>query len=156
MLFRSFKASVGYTPFTDLGAYLGTTLNRFSEAHIGNIQIAPNSSNGTILTKSGNLTLSTPSGSNVAITTTTTILGDLTLSGNAAVPGPGSGTLRANYLEVPNITPIGSVVLWAGRSDNLPSNPGVTMWAVCNGQTFNTYTYRTLHSIISKIGRAHV
>ena len=23
------------------------------------------------------------------------------------------------------------------------------MWAVCNGQTFNTYTYRTLHSIIS-------
>ena len=144
-----FKASVGYTPFTDLGAYLGTSSNRFSEAHIGNIQIAPSSSDGTILTKSGNLTLSTPSGSNVAITTTTTILGDLTLSGNAAVPGPGSGTLRANYLEVPNVTPIGSVVLWAGRSDNLPSNPGVTMWAVCNGQTFNTYTYRTLHSIIS-------
>ena len=43
--------------------------------------------------------------------------------------------------------------MWAGRSDNLPSGTVngsvVTMWAVCNGQSLNTYTYRSLHAVIS-------
>lgn len=156
-----FKASIGYTPTSNLNAYLGTASNRFSEAHIGNIQIALGSgtnpsplsgdADSTIRTRTGggNLVLATPVGNNVAITTTTTITGDLTLSGNNTVPQAGSGTLRANYLDVPNVTPIGSVVMWAGRSDNLPNVTGVAMWAVCNGQSLNTYTYRSLHQIIS-------
>jgi microcystin-dependent protein len=155
-----FKASTGYTPLSNLGAYLGTTINRFSEAHIGNIQIAPGAADGTITTRSGggNLTITADVGSNVAITTTTTLSGNLTLTGNNVVPGPDSGTLTARYLAVPNITPIGSVVMWAGRSDNLPSNPGIIMWAICNGQALNTYQYSSLHSIISNTygGTAYV
>jgi len=142
-----FKASIGYIPTTNLGAYLGTSTNRFSEAYIGNIRIAHSTNDGTIETTSDNLILD--SANEIEIKKTTSLIGNLTLSGPNVVPGPNSGTLTAAYLDVPNVTPIGSVVLWAGRSDNLPSNPGITMWGICNGQALNTYTYRTLHAIIS-------
>ena len=141
-------AGVGIVPDDSKGAYIGTSTLPFSDAYIGNIKIGV-TNDQTIDTSSGNLVLNSAEGSNVAITTTTTISGNLTLSGVSTVPGPDSGTLTASYLAVPNITPIGSVVIWAGRSDNLPSNPGITMWAICNGQSLNTYTYRTLHEIIS-------
>jgi microcystin-dependent protein len=141
-------AGVGIVPDSDKGAYIGTSTLPFSDAYIGNLKIGV-TNDQTIDTSSGNLVLNSAEGSNVAITTTTTISGNLTLSGNSVVPGADSGTLTASYLAVPNITPIGSIVLWAGRSDNLPSNPGITMWSICNGQSLNTYTYRTLHAIIS-------
>ena len=43
--------------------------------------------------------------------------------------------------------------MWAGRSDNLPTGTVngsiVTMWNLCDGTELNTYTYRSLHKIIS-------
>jgi hypothetical protein len=142
------SAGIGFVPDSDKGAYIGTSSLPFSDAYIGNIKIGV-TNDQTIDTSSGNLVLNSAEGSNVAITTTTTISGNLTLTGNNVVPGSDSGTLTANYLAVPNITPIGSIVIWAGRSDNLPSSPGIIQWGICNGQTLNTYTYRTLHAIIS-------
>ena len=54
------------------------------------------------------------------------------------------GIITAGFLDVPNITPIGGLVLWSGTNTNFPNG-----WAVCNGSSFNTYTYRLLHKIIS-------
>jgi microcystin-dependent protein len=141
-------AGIGFVPDSDKGAYLGTSSLPFSDAYIGNIRIGV-TNDQTIDTSSGNLVLNSATGSNVAINTTTTLSGNLTLTGNNVVPGPDSGTLTANYLAAPNVTPIGSIVIWAGRSDNLPSSPGITQWGICNGQTLNTYTYRTLHAVVS-------
>ena len=141
-------AGVGIVPDESKGAYIGTSSLPFSDAYIGNIKIGV-TDDQTIDTSSGNLVLNSSVGSNVAITTTTSISGNLTLSGNNVVPGPDSGTLTANYLAVPNITPIGSIVMWAGTSDNLPSSPGIIQWGICNGQELNTYTYSSLHAIIS-------
>ncbi len=141
-------AGVGIVPDTSKGAYIGTSSLPFSDAYIGNIRIGV-ANDQTIDTSSGNLVLNSAVGSNVAINTTTTLSGNLTLTGSSVVPGPNSGTLTANYLAVPNITPIGSIVMWAGTADNLPSSPGIIQWGICNGQDLNTYTYRTLHAIIS-------
>jgi hypothetical protein len=141
-------AGVGIVPDDSKGAYIGTSSLPFSDAYIGNIKIAV-TNDQTIDTSSGNLALGATSGSNVAITTTTTINGDLTITGDNTVPGPGSGTLTANYLAVPNITPIGSIVMWSGRTDNIPSSPGIIQWGICNGQSLNTYTYNALHAIVS-------
>ncbi len=64
-----------------------------------------------------------------------------------------TGIITAGYLDVPNITPIGGIVIWSGTVTNFPSG-----WAVCNGQALNTYTYRQLHSVLSNIygGTAYV
>jgi microcystin-dependent protein len=141
-------AGVGIVPDDSKGAYIGTSSLPFSDAYIGNIKIGV-TDDQTIDTSSGNLVLNSAVGSNVAINTTTTLSGNLTLTGNNVVPGPDSGTLTANYLAVPNITPIGSIVMWAGTADNLPSSPGIIQWGICNGQELNTYTYSSLHAIIS-------
>ena len=72
--------------------------------------------------------------------------------GNNVPPGDRSGTIRANYLEIPNITPIGGIVLWAGTSGNLPTGTVngsiVTNWLVCSGQELSVVTYSSLYAII--------
>ena len=104
----------------------------------------------TITSGPGDIVVSTGIGRSVGVNTSTYIVGDLDVHGSAFPPhAKYSGTIRADYLDVPNVTPIGSVVMWAGRSNNLPNVSGIAMWEICTGQDLNTYTYRKLHSIIS-------
>ena len=130
--------NTGIVPDVDSGAYIGATGKAFSEAHIDGIRIGV-AGTTTIDTRGGNLVLTAPIGSNVAISTSTTINGNLDMTA-------GSGRISANYLDVPNVTPIGSVVMWCGTINNYP-----TGWAVCNGGPevgLSTITYSTLFSII--------
>ena len=109
----------------------------------------------TIVASANDVEVNAGTGKSISLKKSTYITGDLEVRGTAdnVPPGANSGTIRANYLEIPNITPVGSIVMWAGRSDNLPSGTVngsvVTMWSVCNGQSLNTYTYRSLHAVIS-------
>ena len=43
-----------------------------------------------------------------------------------------------------SVVPFGTIEMWAGLSSSIPSG-----WLLCNGQSLNTFTYRTLHSFIS-------
>jgi microcystin-dependent protein len=117
-------------------ASIGTAIKPFINAYIGKIRIAV-TDDGTIDTSSGNLKLGAGTGSNVAISTTATITGDLNMTS-------GSGVIRANYLDVPNVTPIGGVVIWAGTIGGIPSG-----WALCNGQAVSRTTYPALFTTIS-------
>ena len=173
--------NTGIVPDSDFGAYIGKNSQAFTKAYIGDVQIGAASSTTidtrneglTISASGGNLTLKSATndvvvtstlgdievnaGSGKSITTneSTIIKGDLEVRGQGTnvPPGDRSGTIRGNYLEVPNVTPVGSVVMWAGRSDNLPTGTVngsvVTMWNMCDGSDLNTYTYRALHKIIS-------
>jgi len=104
-------------------------------AGFGNITLAQTDAN-TINTSSGNLKLSAVSGSKVAITTSVTINGNLDMTA-------GSGRISANYLDVPNISPIASIIMWPGTISNFP-----TGWAVCNGGALSTTTYASLFAIL--------
>lgn len=117
----------GIVPDTDEGAYIGSSAKPFSEAHVGEIKVAVTNDN-TIDTATGNLTLSASIGSNVAISTDVVV----------------SGTLTTDYLEAPNVSPVGSIVMWPGGTGDIPSD-----WRRCDGTSLNTYTFRALHQIIS-------
>jgi microcystin-dependent protein len=119
--------NTGISPDTDLGAYLGKSSKAFSEAYIGKIRIAK-ADDYTIDTSTGNLKLSAPTGSVVAIQTNTTV----------------SGKLSADYLDVPNISPIGSIMMWPGGPDTWPT----ANWALCNGQAISRTTYSELFTLI--------
>ena len=106
-----------------------------SGAGFGNITLAQTDDN-TINTSSGNLKLSAVSGSKVAITTSVTINGNLDMTA-------GSGRISANYLDVPNISPIASIIMWPGTISNFP-----TGWAVCNGGSLSTTTYASLFTVL--------
>lgn len=129
----------GIVPDTDEGAYLGSASKPFSDAHIGEIRIAQTDDN-TIDTASGQLTLNATVGSNVAISTSVTIDGDLDITS-------GSGVLRANYLDVPNVTPVGGIIMWPGTVTNFP-----TGWAICNGAQLPISTYTSLYNILTNNG----
>ena len=131
--------NTGIVPDVDAGAYIGTTGKAFSEAYIDGIRIGV-AGTTTIDTRGGNLVLTAPTGSNVAISTSTTINGNLDMTA-------GSGRISANYLDVPNVTPIGSVVMWCGTITNYP-----TGWAVCNGAELLIATYTTLYNVLTNNG----
>ena len=132
----------GIVPDTDEGAYLGTASKPFSDAHIGEVRIAQTDDN-TIDTATGSLNISATTGSKVAIQTSTTIKGNLDLTTSGAGSDATAGRISANYLDVPNITPIGSIIMWPGTISNFP-----TGWAICNGQSLSASTYSSLFSII--------
>ena len=131
--------NTGIVPDVDAGAYIGATGKAFSEAHIDGIRIGV-AGTTTIDTRGGNLVLTAPTGSKVAISTSTTINGNLDMTA-------GSGRISANYLDVPNVTPIGSVVMWCGTITNYP-----TGWAVCNGAELLIATYTTLYNVLTNNG----
>ena len=157
-----------YIGYIQVGAASSNTINTRSggltiNATSGNLVqtasagIAQTATTGkvTIVASANDVEINAGTGKSISLQKSTYITGDLEVRGvgSNVPPGTNSGTIRANYLEVPNVTPVGSVVMWAGRSDNLPSGTVngsvVTMWAVCNGQSLNTYTYRSLHAVIS-------
>ena len=131
--------NTGIVPDVDAGAYIGATGKAFSEAHIDGIRIGV-AGTTTIDTRGGNLALTAPTGSNVAISTSATINGNLDMTA-------GSGRISANYLDVPNVTPIGSVVMWCGTITNYP-----TGWAVCNGSELLISTYTALYNVLTNNG----
>ena len=108
----------------------------------------------TIVASANDVEVNAGTGKSISLQKSTYITGDLEVRGPESVPpGVNSGTIRANYLEIPNITPVGGIVIWSGNEDQLPeltvNGSVVTMWAVCKGQNLNTYTYRQLHSLVS-------
>ena len=131
--------NTGIVPDVDAGAYIGATGKAFSEAHIDGIRIGV-AGTTTVDTRGGNLVLTAPTGSKVAISTSTTINGNLDMTA-------GSGRISANYLDVPNVTPIGSVVMWCGTINNYP-----TGWAVCNGAELLISTYTALYNVLTNSG----
>ena len=131
--------NTGIVPDVDAGAYIGTTGKAFSEAHIDGIRIGV-AGTTTIDTRGGDLVLTAPIGSKVAISTSATINGNLDMTA-------GSGRISANYLDVPNVTPVGSVVMWCGTISNYP-----TGWAVCNGAELLIATYTTLYNVLTNSG----
>jgi microcystin-dependent protein len=134
-LIGELTADTGIVPNASKGAYLGSSTKPFSEAWIGEIGIATGTTldnDRTIGTKTGNLTLSAPTGNNVAISTNASVTGDLNVTGK----------ISAAFLDVPNVTPIGSVVMWASTSSP-PTN-----WRICNGIQLSQATYADLYAII--------
>ena len=55
--------------------------------------------------------------------------GALTIPGNLSIPG--NLTVTGNISGI-GTSPIGSIIMWAGRNVNLPSN-----WKLCDGTTYN-------------------
>jgi microcystin-dependent protein len=149
------------------GIGVGGTITA-SDATIGNVTI--DGSTKTISTLSGNLKLTTLEGSRVAIQTNTkitgitTIIGDTKITGDTTITGvttitgntdivgnldlTGSastqGRISANYLDVPNISPVGSIMIWPGATNTWPT----TNWRQCNGATLSKTTYPELFAVI--------
>jgi microcystin-dependent protein len=138
--------NTGIVPDTDEGAYLGTAAKPFSDAHIGEVRVAQTDDN-TIDTATGNLKINATTGSTVAIQTNTTITGNLDLTTAGAGSAATAGRISANYLDVPNISPVGSIIMWPGTISNFPSD-----WALCNGSELSIATYNTLYNVLTNSG----
>ena len=119
------------------GIGVGKTITA-ANATVGTVTL--NGTTSELTSTSGNLKINAASGSSVAIQTNTTIDGNLDLTGSAA----DSGRISANYLDVPNISPIGSIMMWPGATDTWPT----ANWRQCNGAGLSTSTYSDLFNII--------
>jgi microcystin-dependent protein len=127
--------NTGIVPDTDEGAYLGSASRPFSEAWVGEIGIATGTTDAedrTIRSVTGNLTLSATTGNSVAISTNASVTGDLNVTGK----------ISAAFLDVPNVAPIGSIVMWPSASAP-PTN-----WRICNGALLSQTTYSELYALI--------
>ena len=119
------------------GVGIGKTLTA-ANATVGTVTL--NGSTNELTSTSGNLTINASIGSTVAISTDVTVNGNLDLTGSSS----DSGRISANYLDVPNISPIGSIMMWPGTLDSWPT----TEWRQCNGAGLSTSTYSDLFNII--------
>jgi microcystin-dependent protein len=127
--------NTGIIPDADEGAYLGSSTRPFSEAWVGEIGIATGTTDAedrTIRAVTGNLTLAATTGNSVAISTSASVTGDLNVT----------GTISAAFLDVPNVAPIGSIVMWPSVSSP-PSN-----WRICNGTQLSQTTFSELFTVI--------
>ena len=120
-------------------------------ADIGNVQIAV-TDDQTIDTTSGDLILDSASNT-VNINADTNIIGVTTITGDTNIIGDldltnspsNEGRISANYLDVPNISPVGSIMAWPGAVNTWPTQN----WRLCNGAALNRTTYADLFGIIS-------
>ena len=80
------------------------------------------------LEDSANLTFN---GSTLSVTAGTTITGDTEIIGNLDLTNSSasSGRISANFLDVPNVSPIGSIIVWPGTINTWPT----ANWRLCNG-----------------------
>jgi microcystin-dependent protein len=125
----------GIVPNTSKGGYLGSSTKPFGEAWIGEIGISTGTSlaeDRVIRTRTGNLTLAATTGNSVAISTSASVTGDLNVTGK----------ISAAFLDVPNVAPIGSILMWPSTASP-PSN-----WRICNGIQLSQTTYAELYAII--------
>jgi microcystin-dependent protein len=115
----------------------------------------------TITASANDVEVNAGTGKSISLKKSTYITGDLDVRGAESVPpGLNSGTIRANYLEIPNITPVGGIVIWSGNQDQLPAvtvnGSVVTMWSVCDGRAISRTTYSALFNIIgTKFGNGN-
>ena len=113
------------------GVGVGKTL---TAANVTAGDVTINGSTSTITSTSGDLKIDAPVGNKVAIGTDTEIDGNLTAT----------GTITADRLIVPNISPIGSIMMWPGALDTWPT----ATWRQCNGAGLSTSTHSDLFNII--------
>ena len=109
--------------------------NTISSKDNGNITIDPDGT-GTIslsanTTVTGNATITGNTSLGNAADDTTTITGDTDIIGNLNLTNSSasSGRISANFLDVPNVSPIGSIIVWPGALNTWPT----TNWRLCNG-----------------------
>ena len=77
----------------------------------------------------------------VTITGDTDIIGDLDLTGSPS----NKGRISANYLDVPNISPVGSIMIWPGATNTWPT----ANWRECNGASgFSQANHPDLWAVI--------
>ena len=119
------------------GVGVGKTLTA-ENVKVGTVYLK--ASANEITSTSGNLQITAIDGSSVAIQTNTTLNGNLDLTGSPT----DSGRISANYLDVPNISPVGSIMMWPGSLDTWPT----ANWRQCNGAGLSTTTYSDLFNII--------
>jgi len=117
--------NTGIVPDTDLGAYVGTSSKRFSEAYFGNIKIAVTDDN-TIDTSTGNLILN-PASDLVSITANTAITGSLTInSGTTITSGglsvTGNSTVVGNLAITGDLTVTGDITAFYTSDQRLKDN----------------------------------
>jgi microcystin-dependent protein len=122
------------------GIGVGKTITA-SNVNVGNITIKGSTSE--VSTTSGDLNITSVAGNKVAIKTDTTITGDVSITGVTTITGDtdiigdldltgspsNKGRISANYLDVPNISPVGSIMIWPGATNTWPT----TNWRECNG-----------------------
>jgi len=113
------------------GVGVGKTL---TAANVTAGDVTINGDTSTITSTSGDLKIDAPVGNKVAIGTDTEIDGNLTVT----------GTITAGELDVPNISPVGSIMLWPGATDTWPT----ATWRQCNGAGLSTSTFSTLFDVI--------
>lgn len=166
--------SDAYIGNIQVGAANSNTINTRSggltiDASFGNLVqtasagIAQTATTGkvTIVASANDVEVNAGTGKSISLKKSTYITGDLEVRGAESVPpGLNSGTIRANYLEIPNITPVGGIVIWSGNESQLPeltvNGSVVTMWAVCKGQEISRTTYSALFNIIgTKFGNGN-
>ncbi len=108
---------------------------------VGNVTIKGSTSE--VSTTSGDLNVTALEGNSVAIKTDTTITGEVLITGVTTITGDtdiigdldltnspsNKGRISANYLDVPNISPVGSIMIWPGATNSWPT----TNWRECNG-----------------------
>jgi microcystin-dependent protein len=129
------EVDTGLVPDTNEGAYLGTSALRFSEIWAGAIGIATGTTadqDRTISSTDGDLRLN-------AINQIE-LLKDTNITGNINA----TGTISASRLVVPNISPVGSIMLWAADPAQLPTD-----WRICNGQALSRTEFSDLFTLIS-------
>jgi microcystin-dependent protein len=71
------------------------------------------------------------------------IVGNLDLTTSPA----SSGRISANYLDVPNISPIGSIMMWPGPLSGPYTWP--SSWAMCNGDELLRASYTDLYRVLT-------
>ena len=128
----------GVIPAANSTPYLGSSLSKFSEAWVGEIGIATGGNDTTISAVSNSLRLD--STNDIELLKNTNVSGNITATGNIAI----QGTLSAGRLVVPNISPIGSIMMWPGDVGDLPPE-----WKLCDGQVLTVgTTYTTLRDVL--------
>jgi len=113
------------------GVGVGKTI---TAANITAGDVTINGSTSTINSTSGDLKIDAPVGNKVAIGTHTEVDGDF----------EATGKITADELDVPNISPIGSIMLWPGGTDSWPT----ATWRQCNGAALSRTTYANLFTIL--------
>ena len=119
----------------------------------GNLTQTASTGKVSIVASANDVEVNAGTGKSISLKKSTYITGDLEVRGPESVPpGLNSGTIRANYLEIPNITPVGGIVMWSGNEDQLPqltvNGSVVTMWTVCDGRAISRSTYSALFNLI--------
>jgi microcystin-dependent protein len=150
--------SGGLTINATSGSLIQTASADISQTASAGISQTATTGKVTIVASVNDVEINAGTGKSIALKKSTYITGDLEVRGAESVPpGVNSGTIRANYLEIPNITPVGGIVIWSGDETQLPAvtvnGSVVTMWSICDGRAISRTTYSQLFNLIgSKFG----